>query len=359
MRILCVIDSLGSGGAQRQLVQLAIGFRQRGYDVSFIVYHELNFFKPDLDLNGISVKQVIEHNYLLRIFKIAREISRCRPDVVISFLEGANFICEVAGLFPRKWKLIVGERSANPEILTSFKLICFRYFHLFADKIVYNSFSNQRLVQKINPLLSNRKCHVIYNLIDSEIWGENKFRESLNGNLTLVIAASHQYLKNAKGLIEAVNRLSGKNKKILKIEWYGDISPDNSFMEAKNLVNEYSLGDIISFFPSVRNIFEKYYLADAVGLFSFYEGFPNTISEAMSIGKIVVASSVSDIPLVLDHCPDLICDPANVESIQKSLEHLIELTLNERMEIGCENRRKARTLFKKDKIIYDYLQLMR
>ena len=39
MKILCVIDSLGSGGAQRQLVGLAIGFKERGHEVSFLVYH--------------------------------------------------------------------------------------------------------------------------------------------------------------------------------------------------------------------------------------------------------------------------------------------------------------------------------
>ena len=35
MNILCVIDILGSGGAQRQLVNIAIGFKERGHTVSF------------------------------------------------------------------------------------------------------------------------------------------------------------------------------------------------------------------------------------------------------------------------------------------------------------------------------------
>jgi len=38
MIILCVIDTLGSGGAQRQLVNIAIGFKERGHTVSFLVY---------------------------------------------------------------------------------------------------------------------------------------------------------------------------------------------------------------------------------------------------------------------------------------------------------------------------------
>ena len=49
MKILCVIDSLGSGGAQRQLVQLAIGLKNKGVDVSFLMYHNIHFFKSELD----------------------------------------------------------------------------------------------------------------------------------------------------------------------------------------------------------------------------------------------------------------------------------------------------------------------
>ena len=34
-RILCFIDSLGAGGAQRQLVNLAIGLKKRDYSFFF------------------------------------------------------------------------------------------------------------------------------------------------------------------------------------------------------------------------------------------------------------------------------------------------------------------------------------
>ena len=52
-RILCFIDSLGAGGAQRQLVNLAIGLKKRDYIVSFLVYHVDDFYLPILQENGI------------------------------------------------------------------------------------------------------------------------------------------------------------------------------------------------------------------------------------------------------------------------------------------------------------------
>ena len=42
MRILCVIDSLGSGGAQRQMVNLAVGFKSKGHQV--VVWFDFDVF---------------------------------------------------------------------------------------------------------------------------------------------------------------------------------------------------------------------------------------------------------------------------------------------------------------------------
>ena len=55
-RILCFIDSLGAGGAQRQLVNLAIGLKKRDYIVSFLVYHVDDFYLPILQENGIEIR---------------------------------------------------------------------------------------------------------------------------------------------------------------------------------------------------------------------------------------------------------------------------------------------------------------
>ena len=42
MKILCLIDSIGSGGAQRQLVGLADMLKIAGYDV-FVLYSSFGF----------------------------------------------------------------------------------------------------------------------------------------------------------------------------------------------------------------------------------------------------------------------------------------------------------------------------
>src|SRR6185437_7927887 len=320
MRILCVIDSLGSGGAQRQLVELAKGFKKKGRDVSFLVYHSENFFKDLLDESGIRVKEIIDPNYLSRLIKMRKFIRDGNFDVVLSFLEAANFICEISGLPSRKWKLIVGERSANPKILKSFKLRFYRWFHLFADYGVANSFENLKIVKQINPLLPERKCKVISNMVDLDQWKPSSNYIPLKFNrLKILTAGSHLFNKNLNGLIEGVNELETKEKEKLIINWYGKLGSDSSYKEGLDLITTYSLENIFNFYPETLELPDRMQEADVVGLFSYYEGLPNVVCEGMATGKPIIASNISDVPLLVSQKNGFLCDPNDFKSITMAL----------------------------------------
>ena len=168
--ILFFIDSLGSGGAQRQIVQLALGFKERNYKVSFLIYNKAasKFYYEYLRENEIWIDDIDEQNYFRRIIKVRRYIRAFKPDVLISFLEASCFMAELASIPFKKWKLIVGERSANPNIVKTPKLIFYRQFHFIADSVVANSIANLSLIRKISPLTKPSKYNVIYNLLDSK-----------------------------------------------------------------------------------------------------------------------------------------------------------------------------------------------
>lgn len=358
MKILCVIDSLGSGGAQRQLVNLAIAFKGKGHDVSFLVYHSKPFYYETLKEQGITVIEALESSYLKRFLKMRKVIRTGGYDSVLSFLEAANFICEISSIPFRKWRLVVGERSANPAILKSFKLKFFRVFHLFSDAVVANSYENIKLVKKVNPLLSDKKLHVIYNLIDFEKWQtkpENYvFRK--DGKFNLIVVASHQYLKNLNGLVEAVNLLGDNEKGCLVVNWYGGERLDNSKAEALEKIREYNLIDTFNFHEPTAEIASKVNEADALGLFSFYEGLPNVVCEAMVNAKPVVSSDVSDVGLLLES--DFIFDPKDTESLSNIIKHLLDSDESTLKTHGKVNKYKAVQIFDSKNITEAYLKVL-
>lgn len=358
MKILCIIDSLGSGGAQRQLVNLAIAFKEKGHDVELLVYHSDKFYYQYLIEHNINVVEVLEKNYIKRILKMRKTIRNGNYDSVLSFLEAASFIAEISGFPSRKWNLTVGERSANPNILKSFKLKLYRWFHFFATSVVANSHENIKLVKNVNPLLNNEKLHVIYNLIDLEKWQPLKenyiFRK--NGKFNLTVVASHQYLKNLNGLVDAVQLLNENEKEQLTIHWYGGGSKDNSKIKALNKINEYQLNENFIFYEPTQEIEIKVNEADALGLFSFYEGLPNVVCEAMVNSKAIISSDISDVGLFLEN--KFTFDPNKPQDIADKIRLLLSLDEESINNLGQRNRKIALQIFNKENIIVKYLAIL-
>ncbi|AZA94434.1 MULTISPECIES: glycosyltransferase [Chryseobacterium] len=352
MKILFFIDSLGSGGAQKQMVELAKGFLANNNEVQFLVYHPLDFYNAELTNAGIKITLISDESYLRRILKIRKFIRNNNFDVVISFLSGPVFISEISSLPFRRWKLIVGERSANPVMQIKMKWKIMRLFHSLADFVVCNSHLNANMVLRANPLLKN-KCKTIYNIVDLEKYTTTPITDHEKFNL--VIPSSHQYLKNLKGLIEGVALLPKPLQEKLDINWYGEVL-DKSLEEGKLKIAEYGLDHIFTFHHPVKNIHEVMQKAGGVGLFSFYEGLPNAVCEAMACGKPVVASNISDNSILIGN-DSLLCVPTDSTSISTALKNMLSLNKTELENIGKRNREFAENNFNSSIIIKQYSNL--
>ena len=87
-KILCIIESLGSGGAERQLVGLSVFLKEKGFDIKLVTYINIPFFKHILETNNIQYENIDSNKYN-RLLKIKNLVHRYRPDVIIAYLEGA------------------------------------------------------------------------------------------------------------------------------------------------------------------------------------------------------------------------------------------------------------------------------
>lgn len=78
-RILCVTDDLGSGDAQRQLVEIALFLCQIGYDVEFLVYKPENSLEPILRQQGVKLIRVPLCGFFSRIYRMWKIIRGVNP----------------------------------------------------------------------------------------------------------------------------------------------------------------------------------------------------------------------------------------------------------------------------------------
>ena len=365
MKILFVIDDLFSGGAQRQMVSLALALRKEDHQITVLTYFSRDFYGDILQGAGIQLKCLAISNPIMRILVFRKYIRKGDFNVVISYLGIPVFISELASIPYRKWKLIVNERSANPVILKSPKSILIRIFHLLADHVVSNSFANRDIVLKVNPFVPRSKMKVIYNMLDLDNWRpSNDFEFRKDGKLTIVVAASHRYLKNFMGLLKAVLLLGKPIREQIRISWYGNnmTEPyyDNSIVDCRNFIKDNKLSHLIEFQPASMQIKEAMLIADVIGLFSFFEGLPNAVCEGMALGKPILASAVSDVPLLIeDEVNGKLCNPNDVSSIAEGLRYLISQNNSVLEKMGKRNRAKAIELFDQKKILAQYLELIK
>ncbi len=361
-KVIFFIDSLGSGGAQRQVVNVARLLKKTGYDVSVLVYYNMPFYKPMLDENDIPVTLLETKSNISRMLNIRRYLNKSGADVVIAFLETPCFISCFSKMGHKKWKLITTERSAKMSTFTSRRNKIFNLFERFSDAKVGNSWNAIRMWQKYYPKY-NDKYSVIYNhiLVPNEyVSYGHEYR--IDGKVHLAVAASYQGLKNPLAVIEAVNMLSEEQKAKLVIDWYGNVEATRGntevFDKSVQMVKDYNLSDVVHLNNETSEIYRIMAESDAVGLFSTVEGLPNTICEAMTIGRPVVMSKVSDYDvLVTDN--GYLCDPNSVESIKEALVKLIETSKEELERMGAASKAKAKELFSGEIVTEQWIKLIK
>lgn len=139
-----------------------------------------------------------------------------------------------------------------------------------------------------------------------------------DATLFVNVGRHDEHQKKLSRIIEASKRLveDGYNFKVLLI---GD-GPDS--VEYKDLVRKYKLGDVIKFLGQKENPFPYYKMCDAVLLSSEFEGYPVVFLEAMTVGKPIVSTKVSDYEQ-LDGVYGMFCKH-NIDSVYQNMKNFMD-----------------------------------
>lgn len=352
-RILCLIDSLASGGAQRQMVGLAGLLKGEGYQVKVVTYFDIPFYLSQLQESRVDYEYVACGTGLVeRLRKLGRTIKQFQPDVVISYLDTPSILASLLHITNRsKWKLIVSERNTT-QSLTKREKIKFALYR-FSDTIVPNSFSQGDFIAKHYPQYVD-KCHVITNFVDTEIFSPMT-KENDSDVLHIIGVGRILKQKNIPMLIEAVKTIR-ENGKNVRVDWYGE--KFDTYNECMLLITQYGLEGVFEFHEPCNNIIEKYRESDLFVLPSIYEGFPNVLCEAMSCGLPVIATDVCDNGRIVQHTENGYLIPSgDTKGLSDRLLQFIKLSPFQRKTMGDKSRSIAVDLFSKESFVKKYIKL--
>ncbi|MBR5665565.1 MAG: glycosyltransferase family 4 protein [Bacteroidales bacterium] len=355
-RVLCLIESIGSGGSERQLTGLAVMLKQQGCRVEVCYYFNQEFYLPYLQENGVESCFLAEaSNPKKRFFALRKHIKAFKPDTVISYSTSPGMITCLLKLFGAEFNLIVSERNTTQQMdfRERLKFLLYRW----ADHIVPNSQSQASFISRHFPGLS-RKVKVITNFVDTEKF--SPATEELPGHevTEMVCVGRLTPQKNLPRFIEAIGRVAGDGYRI-RVDWYGQ-SFDSGYREEcdKAIVNHH-LEDVFVFHAPSPNIQDEYRRADLFCLPSLYEGFPNVLCEAMSCGKPVLCSRVCDNPHIVSEGENgYMFDPLDVGEMASTIEHYLDLDRGKREKMGVRSREMALEMFSEQIFIQKYISII-
>jgi len=355
-RVLCLIDSLGPGGAQRQMVGLAALLSEGEGMTKVITYHDIPFYAPFLKENGVEYECVsCGRGVLNRLWKIRDAINTFDPDVVISFLDTPNILTSLLRMNNQKWRLIVSERNTSQKKGLR-ELIKFNSYR-FADFVVPNAFSQEQFIKHHFPFLSP-KVVTIPNFVDLDFFVPPAIRAKSNSP-EIIIVASIRPSKNVINLIDAVAALKAKGHRF-HLSWYGKSEEFKDYLgHCSERIQQCGVSDVIDLKDKTYHIKECYQEADFFCLPSFYEGTPNALCEALACGLPIACSGVCDNPRYVNEGENgVLFNPYNVESMVAAFDKLFSLEEFEYMDYCRRSREKAEALLSKDRFAKSYWNLI-
>ncbi len=282
----------------------------------------------------------------------------------MAFLEGPCLYAEWARLPRQHWGFVAGERLADPQIRSGTGR-WFRQWHRLADAVVSNSHTNRLMLEAEFPFL-RRKLATVYNVVDLQLFRSSAAAPASAGNFTgkplrIVVAASYQEKKNMLGVAEALlSRKRNQGKPLVVVDWFGAVQADPSpFTRAGRFIAENGLDESLRLHPATHDIAGEFSRADAIGLFSYFEGLPNVVCEGLACGKPILLSNVCDAGnLVREGKNGFLCDPRSPQSIATAFGRLVGLGLEERRQMGAESRALAERLFDEQVVVERYEMIL-
>lgn len=281
MKVVFVTSTLGYGGAAKMLSFVANNILNTENEVHVIGYScndSIAIFDKNVHLHllGSSLKDC---GHIKKIMALYKKIKDIAPDLIVSFLTFPNMYSVLVGNMLRI-PVIISERG-NPYVAVSKKMKIIYSIINFANGAVFQtegakSFFSKRLQKKSvvipNPVVK-RNNNVRYNV-------------DCNNHEIVFVGRLENKQKRLDILFESLKYVL-ETYSDAKLLIYGSGEDENML---KNMASHLDYSDSIIFKGSTSDPEGAMSRSEVYVISSDYEGIPNSLIEAMSIGMPVIAT---------------------------------------------------------------------
>jgi len=318
INILYIIWSLGLGGAERVVINLAKGLDRNKYNPMVCCLNDKGVFADELEREGIEVIALnkmgkFDFSILYRLFSILKDN---RIQIIHTHLWGANFWGRIAGVIARVPVIIASEHGIQ-EYRTRFHYFADKVLSVFTDRVTFVCKSvEEQYASRL--MFDTKKAEVIHNGVDTST--DCRQRAKTDETVFTVIGRlepekGHEYF------LEAMEKLNGKHPNVKGMIVGEGSLEDGLRLKAKKL----KLGDKVRFTGFRKDIKEILDITDVLVLPSLREGLSVVALEAMALGIPVLATEVGGNPeLIRNGVTGVLVSPRDSTALASALTGILE-----------------------------------
>jgi glycosyltransferase involved in cell wall biosynthesis len=333
MKLLFLIHSLASGGAERVTTNLANHWAAGGASVTVVTIagFALDHYQIDpsirrvalsLDSHSGGILAALVGN-LRRVRAIRRVLKQIRPDVAIAMMTQSNVLLAMAALGVRGIRTIGSERSHPPQMPVGriWQVLRSYWYGKLGAVIALTSETRDWLAAHT----SSRNIATIPNPVPWPFPRQPPL-------VTFNVAAG-----GTQRVLLAVGRLSEEKGFHILIECFARLAPSHSDWqlviigqgperaELEHLVAQHGITDRVRLPGLAGNVGDWYQGADLYVMTSRFEGFPNTLAEAMAHGLPAVSFDCDTGPrdIIRNEYDGLLVKDGDAAALERALSRLM------------------------------------
>ena len=318
VRVLHLIDSLGAGGAERSLAEMAPRLAAYGVEPEIAVFHQRDVgVTEDVLAAGVRIHHVAGRSRPQRLWALRRLLAARRPDVLHTTLYEADVLGRIAGAslrIPMVTSLVnasySSHRRADPRV-RAWKLDAARRIDAFTARRLgagFHAITHAVADAAVNDLgISRTQITVIPRGRSLERLGEpsperrRKVRQRLgidDSAFVVLNVGRREFQKGQDCLVQAAALLRDRACPVQLLIAGRDGSESTHL---GRLTRELDLMDSVRFLGHVDDVPDLMAAADVFVFPSRFEGLGGAVLEALAMKVPIVATTIPALAEVLDN----------------------------------------------------------
>lgn len=346
LKILYIITSLRTGGAEKLVADLSLAMKKKGHDVTILVFDGTStFHTEELKRKGIKIIACGEGRWHMwnpwHLFKIKKILGQGHYDIV----HAHNTPAQLLTAFSK------GKKHNSPVFMTTehnsynrrrnwkWAVNIDKWMYDKYEKIIcVNDSTKANLLDRLKTSDDNKKFVTIYNGIDLNKYNDFKnqkkeVRSSEKKEIIILMVAAFRKQKNHSVLIRALQYLP-ENYKV----WFAGEGTEKKACE--KLAQDLNLNSRIQFLGNQKDIKALQEKADVMVLSSHYEGLSLASIEGMISGKPFLASDVDGLREIVEGAGFLFT-PGDEKELAMLVKKLMDDSeLYRQVVVKCRDRAK-------------------